>query len=106
MTLHTVNTAGDKHEFDPERWTTSGQNGVTNHQNGTSAHTRLPDRHPETGIDILIIGAGMGGLMTALECWRKGHNIAGIFERSAGPVYSGLRRSQYPCTRRQVAYRE
>jgi hypothetical protein len=79
----TINIPGDKHEFDPERWTSDTI------QNGTSKSSTLPKRHPETGIDILIVGAGMSGLMTALECWRKGHNIVGILERNEGPVYSG-----------------
>ena len=109
MTQRTVNVPGDKHEFDPERWTTAGQNGVQNGtqngikngaQNGVQnvAHngvgntttSRLPPRHPETGINVLVVGGGMGGLMTALECWRKGHNVVGILERNEGPVYSGV----------------
>ncbi|CAI6332013.1 unnamed protein product [Periconia digitata] len=72
-----INSAGDKHEFDVEKWV----------PNTTSDD--LPKRHPVTGIDVLIVGAGMGGLVTALECWRKGHNIVGILERNDGPVYSG-----------------
>jgi len=84
-----VNVAGDKHEFDPERWTSapkaSTSNGTT-HGNGIAT---LPARHPNTGIDVLIVGGGVGGLMTALECWRKGHNVVGIMERNEGPVYSG-----------------
>lgn len=80
--------AGDKHEFDPELWTsniTSSQNAMNGHVN----NARLPERHPETGVDVLIVGAGMGGLMSTLECWRKGHNIVGILERQESPVYSG-----------------
>jgi 2-polyprenyl-6-methoxyphenol hydroxylase-like FAD-dependent oxidoreductase len=38
---------------------------------------------------MLIVGAGIGGLMSTLECWRKGHNVVGILERQEGPVYSG-----------------
>lgn len=82
------NVAGDKDESDPDRWITkysSSQSGL----NGQPGSSRLPERHPETGIDVLIVGAGMGGLMSALECWRKGHNIVGILERQDGPVYSG-----------------
>lgn len=67
---------GTKDEFHPDNW-----------QSGTSS--KLPDRHPETGLDVLIVGAGPAGLMTALECWRKGHNIVGILERSDAPVYTG-----------------
>lgn len=82
------NVAGDRHEFDPERWITNHSSSHTgpNEQPGSSS---LPERHPGTGIDVLIVGAGMGGLMSALECWRKGHNIVGILERQDGPVYSG-----------------
>ncbi len=115
MAQHTVNIAGDKHEFDPKRWTTTNnqngatynqngattnqngaatnQNGAAASQNGATTRARLPKRDPETGINILIIGAGMGGLMTTLECWRKGQNIVGILERNEGPVYSGLHRA-------------
>ncbi|KAH7396376.1 putative monooxygenase [Pyrenochaeta sp. MPI-SDFR-AT-0127] len=92
--LFGINITGDKHEFDPDLWKNDKTNG-TNHANGdtaasdSSVHTQLPNRHPATGIDVLVVGAGMGGLMTTLECWRKGHNIVGILERSDGPVYSG-----------------
>ena len=68
---------GDKEEFDPEHWKSSSQNG-------------LPKRDPETHVNVLIVGAGYAGLMTALECWRKGHNVVGILERNQGPNYSGL----------------
>ncbi|KAI0121122.1 putative monooxygenase [Xylariales sp. AK1849] len=71
-----LNIAGDKLEFDPARWEGADR-------------SRRPKRHPETGVDVLVVGAGMGGLMTALECWRKGHSIVGILERNEGPVYSG-----------------
>ncbi|ORY66076.1 monooxygenase [Pseudomassariella vexata] len=32
-------------------------------------------RYPPTGIKVLVVGAGLGGLLTALECWRKGHTV-------------------------------
>ena len=38
-------------------------------------------RCSETGLDILIVGGGIGGLMCALECWRKGHSVR-VLERS------------------------
>ena len=53
----------------------------------TGMATKLK-RYPETGISVLVVGSGIGGLMTALECWRKGHSVQ-ILERSAGPVYTG-----------------
>lgn len=64
---------GDPEEFSPDKWTS----GI------------LPERGPASGLNVLIVGAGPAGLMTALECWRKGHNIAGILERSDGPSYAG-----------------
>ncbi|KNG44537.1 fad binding domain-containing protein [Stemphylium lycopersici] len=73
----TINATGDKHEFDVENWAR------------TSVSNDLPTRHPRTGVDVLVVGAGMGGLTAALECWRKGHNVVGILERNEGPVYSG-----------------
>ncbi|KAF7162474.1 hypothetical protein CNMCM5623_007765 [Aspergillus felis] len=76
MSEHQFIVEGDKHEFDPEKWVGTPPDG-------------LPKRHPETHVDVLIVGAGVGGLMTALECWRKGHNVVGILERNSGPNYSG-----------------
>ena len=46
------------------------------------------ERYPENGISVLIVGAGIGGMMTALECWRKGFSVS-IVERSTGPIYTG-----------------
>ncbi|KAL4776687.1 hypothetical protein BDW60DRAFT_222932 [Aspergillus nidulans var. acristatus] len=90
MTHFPVNIASDKQEFDPERWAkTPTTESRVNGKNGTTPTSSLPSRHPSTGISVLIVGAGMGGLMTALECWRKGHDVVGILERSEGPVYSG-----------------
>ncbi|KAL5119222.1 hypothetical protein ACEQ8H_002933 [Pleosporales sp. CAS-2024a] len=35
-----------------------------------------------TGIDIIIVGTGLAGLVAALECTRKGHNVR-VLERNA-----------------------
>ncbi|KAM0248328.1 hypothetical protein ACHAP5_003498 [Fusarium lateritium] len=45
-------------------------------------------RYPETGISVLITGAGLGGITCALECWRKGHTVR-VLDRSVGPVWTG-----------------
>lgn len=94
-TIFGINIAGDKHEFDPDRWGRPKMNGTgamktDGDVNGAATHAELPNLHPATGINVLIVGAGMGGLMAALECWRKGHNVVGILERSDGPIYSGI----------------
>lgn len=49
-----------------------------------------------TGINVLIIGGGLGGLSAALECHRKGHAVR-VFDRSSqasteGKTLQGLRR--------------
>ncbi|UQC73509.1 monooxygenase [Colletotrichum lupini] len=32
-------------------------------------------RYPPSGINVIIVGAGLGGLQAAVECWRKGHEV-------------------------------
>ncbi|KAE8383136.1 hypothetical protein BDV26DRAFT_287922 [Aspergillus bertholletiae] len=39
-------------------------------------------RLPKNGITVVIIGAGVAGLQTALECWRKGCEVV-VLERAA-----------------------
>ncbi|KAI1133279.1 FAD/NAD(P)-binding domain-containing protein [Nemania abortiva] len=36
-----------------------------------------------TGISIIVVGGGVGGLMFALEAWRQGHDVK-IFEKNSG----------------------
>lgn len=43
---------------------------------------------PPSGINVLIIGAGVGGLVAALECHRKGHSVR-VWERSETAVAGG-----------------
>jgi len=38
--------------------------------------------YPKSGIDVLIVGTGLAGLVAALECIRKGHNVK-VLERNA-----------------------
>ncbi|KAL1886694.1 hypothetical protein Plec18167_000628 [Paecilomyces lecythidis] len=49
---------------------------------------RLPERYSPSGISVLIVGAGVAGLMASLECWRKGHDVR-IIEKSASRLLSG-----------------
>lgn len=32
-------------------------------------------RHPALNLKVIIVGAGVGGLLSALECWRKGCDV-------------------------------
>ncbi|KAL8820679.1 MAG: hypothetical protein Q9191_007464 [Dirinaria sp. TL-2023a] len=66
----------------------AGRGPCNGHDHGVTGMASKLKRYPETGISVLIIGSGIGGLMTALECWRKGHSVE-IWERSAGPIYTG-----------------
>nr|POF02486.1 fad-dependent monooxygenase mdpd [Quercus suber] len=50
-------------------------------------HTDVVRSEPN-GVSVLIAGAGVGGLVSALECWRRGCEIR-IFERTAASVTSG-----------------
>ena len=52
--------------------------------------------YPSTGIDVLIVGTGFGGLAAALEFTRKGHNVR-VLERNNEPDTSGKSRSQPVC---------
>ena len=44
--------------------------------------------YPSTGIDVLIVGTGFGGLRAALEFTRKGH-VVRVLERNNEPDISG-----------------
>lgn len=39
-------------------------------------------RLPQLGIRVIVVGAGVGGLMAAMECWRKGCDVV-VIERAA-----------------------
>jgi 2-polyprenyl-6-methoxyphenol hydroxylase-like FAD-dependent oxidoreductase len=34
-----------------------------------------PERYSATDIDVLVVGAGLGGLFAAIELWRHGHTV-------------------------------
>ncbi|KAJ5931007.1 hypothetical protein N7466_006500 [Penicillium verhagenii] len=56
------------------------------HTNDTS--DRLPARSPPSNISVLIVGGGVAGLLAALECWRKGHDVR-VLERSPSRLLTG-----------------
>jgi NADPH-dependent 2,4-dienoyl-CoA reductase/sulfur reductase-like enzyme len=62
--------------------------------NGISAtlntNTKDVEIAPPSGISVLVVGAGVGGLVAALECARKGHSVR-IFEREKAMSSAGLR---------------
>lgn len=41
-----------------------------------------PERQPLTGIDVLVVGAGLGGLFAAVELYRQGHFVRVIESKS------------------------
>lgn len=61
-------------------------------QTSTDPRGNLPERSPLSGISILIVGAGVGGLLAALECWRKGHEVQ-IIEKSSTRLITGMQSS-------------
>jgi hypothetical protein len=62
------------------------QTPTSNH--GADTVDRIPERWEQSGISILIVGAGVAGLMAALECWRQGHEVR-IIEKSTTRLLSG-----------------
>ena len=51
------------------------------------------ERLPENGVKVIIAGAGVAGLQTALECWRKGCNVV-VLEKSE--ALSSIGRCLFP----------
>jgi NADPH-dependent 2,4-dienoyl-CoA reductase/sulfur reductase-like enzyme len=50
----------------------------------SNTHEEIVDgvkRFPRNGIKMIVVGAGVGGLGAALECWRKGCDVV-VLERS------------------------
>lgn len=53
--------------------------------------------YPRSGITVLIVGTGFGGLTAALECYRKGHDVR-ILERNQTTDTSGMPNVETPNT--------
>lgn len=60
--------------------------------NGAKSLTQVA-RSPLSGISVCVVGAGPAGVYTALQCWRKGHNVR-ILERN--PVARTQGRADHP----------
>lgn len=45
------------------------------------------ERQPASGVDVLVVGAGLGGLFAAIELYRQGHGVKVI---EAKPAMEGL----------------
>jgi hypothetical protein len=43
--------------------------------NGVGLSTHDSQARPKTGIKVIIVGAGFGGLCAAIECHRSGHDV-------------------------------
>jgi glycine/D-amino acid oxidase-like deaminating enzyme len=43
--------------------------------NGVGLSTRDSQARSKTGIKVIIVGAGFGGLCAAIECHRSGHDV-------------------------------
>lgn len=61
---------------------------ANNESRGKTGEGRLPERKSSSGISVLIVGAGVAGLLACLECWRQGHDVR-IVERSTLRLLSG-----------------
>jgi len=61
-------------------------NGDSHPTNGDSKDVKIA---PASGISVLVVGGGVGGLVAALECARKGHSVR-VFEREAAITSGGL----------------
>ena len=80
--------------------TTNGATNGTTDSASTFADTSIPKslpihtgaasvkRYPTSSISIIVVGAGIGGLLAALECWRKGHDVR-VLEKNRNEVMTG-----------------
>lgn len=54
----------------------------------------IMERHPLSGLSILIVGGGIGGFTFAIEAHRKGHDVRVLEKR---PNFSGYGKLKMQC---------
>lgn len=50
----------------------------------------IMNRYPPSGLSILIVGGGIGGLTFAIEAYRKGHEVRVLEKRPGFEGYGKL----------------
>jgi len=73
---------------------------VLNGQTSDAANGAEVPHKPKTGIKVVIVGAGFGGLCAAIECYRQGHDVE-LYE-SFKELKVRCRRGQYLRTARSM----
>lgn len=51
----------------------------------TSSKSDIMERLPDSGISVLVVGAGIAGLAFSIEAYRQGHINVKILEKRAAP---------------------
>jgi 2-polyprenyl-6-methoxyphenol hydroxylase-like FAD-dependent oxidoreductase len=67
---------------------------------GSPDKSTIMDRYPPSGLSILIVGGGIGGLTFAIEAYRKGHEVRVLEKRPSFEGYGELASDAYstlPC---------
>ncbi|ETI19892.1 hypothetical protein G647_08907 [Cladophialophora carrionii CBS 160.54] len=89
-----IETTNGVHDGETEHQNGLHKIGLLGYSNGTTKDLSSAEiageveRYPDSGITVLIVGCGPGGLMSALECWRKGCTVQ-LIDRAYAPVNTG-----------------
>lgn len=59
-------------------------------------------RSPSTGIDVVVVGAGIGGLFSAVELYRQGHTVR-VLESKPELTTIGEHRSTHTYTSKDTS---
>ena len=60
----------------------------------TVEKVREMPRKPLSGIEVLIVGGGLGGLAAAVECFRKGHDVTVLEAKPEIEGYGAVHKMQ------------